>query len=118
MAEMEVYIAIAAFLVNFIGQIILLTWKLGQVQLNLTEKISAARMEIEEKQDTHVRQFGETIAAIRQKVADVELYSANNYIRREGFYKVQEKLTDDITALGNKIEARLLRMETKLDSKT
>lgn len=115
---MGAWVAVAAFILNFIATIVIGTWKLGQVQLALSDKISISRDEIEQRQDTNTRQIGETIAAMRQKLSDVELYGANNYIRREGFYKVQEQLTNDIKQLGEKLEARLLRMESKIDTKS
>lgn len=118
MDQMGSYVAVAAFALNFIATIVIGTWKLGQLQMALSDKITASRSEVEERQDDHVRAFGETVAAIRQKVSDVELSMANNFIRREGFYQVQQQLTSDIKSLGDKLETRLLRMETKLDSKT
>ena len=93
-------------------------WQLSRVEKALRDDINKSRDEIEEKQERAVHDVGETIAAIRQKLADVELYAANNYVRRDGFYKVQEMLTADIRALGDKIEARFVRLETKLDTKT
>lgn len=109
-------------LISLIATLLLMTaggvWKLSRVESALRKDITDSRDEIEEKQRQHSREFGETVAAIRQKVADVELYGANNYVRREGFYKVQEALTADIKAMGDKIELRLSRMETKIDSKT
>lgn len=93
-------------------------WQLSRVEKALRGDIAESRDEVERKQDRHSQEFGETVAAIRQKVADVELYAANNYVRRDGFYKVQEQMTSDIRALGDKIEARFVRLETKLDTKT
>lgn len=104
-------------------------WQLSRVEAALRKDIARARDEIEAKHDQeresiHVkldqdaRHFGETIAAIRQKVADVELYAANHYVRRDGFYKVQEEIKSELAKVVEKIEKRLERMELKLDSKT
>ena len=93
-------------------------WKLSRVETALSEKITKSRDEIEIRQDQHIHAVGETIAAIRQKANDIELFAANNYVRRDGFYKVQEKLTEDIKELGRNIDVRLQRMEAKIDSKT
>lgn len=109
------FVAVAGFLLNFVGTLIAGVWKLSQLEVRLRGDISKARDEIEMRQDQHSREFGETIAALRQKVADVELYAANNYVRRDGFYKVQEQLTADIKALGLEIKGRLERMEAKID---
>ncbi len=93
-------------------------WQLSRVEASLRKDITAAKEEVEGKQDNHSREFGETIAAIRQKIADVELYGSNNYVRRDGFYKVQEQFSADIRGLGDRIEARFVRLETKIDTKT
>lgn len=93
-------------------------WKLTRVESSLRENINEAKNEIESKQDNIVHDFGETIAAIRQKVSDVELFGAQNYVRRDGFYKVQEQLTADIRTLGDKMDARFQRLEVKIDTKT
>lgn len=113
-----VLIAVAAFILNFVGTIVAGVWKLSRLEIALRGDIEKARDEIEVRQDTKTHEFGETIAAIRQKVADVELYAANNYVRRDGFYKVQENLEGSIRALGDELKSRLERMEVKIDSKT
>jgi hypothetical protein len=91
-------------------------WKLSRVESALRADITAAKDEVEEKQSQHSREFGETIAALRQKIADVELYASNHYVRRDGFYKVQEQFTADLRALGDRIEARFVRLEAKIDN--
>lgn len=107
-----------ALVVTLLGMTAGGVWKLSRVESALRKDINDSKEEVEGKQTQHSREFGETVAAIRQKVADVELYTANNYVRRDGFYKVQEQMTTDIRALGDKIEARFVRLETKLDTKT
>lgn len=104
-------------------------WKLSRVETALRHDIVASentlrkdfgvsKDEIDKKQDIHSHDFGETITAMREKINQVELYAANTYVRRDGFYKVQEQLTTDIKVLGDKIDKRLERMEAKIDSKT
>lgn len=111
-------IAVAAFVLNFVGTIVAGVWKLSRLELALRADIGKARDEIELRQDGRSHEFGETIAAIRQKVGEVELYAANNYVRRDGFYKVQDSLTNSIQSLGQELKSRLERMEAKIDSKT
>lgn len=93
-------------------------WKLTRVETALREDIHKSRDEIEEKQERYTHDIGETVAAIRQRIADVELYGANNYVRRDGFAMVQNQLTADINKLGDRIETRLSKLETKIDTKT
>lgn len=111
-------IAVVAFALNFVGTLVAGVWKLSRLEIALRSDIGKARDEIESRQDGHSREFGETIAALRQKVGEVELYGANNYVRRDGFYKVQDNLEGSIRSLGDELKARLERMEGKIDSKT
>ncbi len=107
-----------AFIASLLGMAVGGIWKLTRVETALRECINASRVDVEEKQDRHSREFGETIAAIRQKVADIELFAANHYVRRDGFTQVQAQLTSDIQHLGDKIEERFIRLEAKIDTKT
>lgn len=107
-----------ALIITLVGLSGGFVWKLTRVERALSDKITDSRDEIERRQEQHSREVGETIAALRQKVNDVELHAANNYVRRDGFYKVQEALTQDIKELGRSLEGRLQRMEAKIDSKT
>jgi hypothetical protein len=92
-------------------------WKLSRVEAALRIDIKQSRDEIEEKQERVSRDFGEAVAAIRQKLHEVELWTANTFLRRDSFYKVQEELKTEMKALGDKIETRLERMEEKIDRK-
>lgn len=94
------------------------TWKLSRVETALRKDITDSKNETEEKQGRISREFGETIAALRQHLNNFQLEVADKYVRRDGFYKVRDELASDINRLGDKLEARLARMETKLDSKT
>ncbi len=107
-----------ALIVTLIGMAVGGVWKLSRVESALRKDITDSKQEIEEKQNQHSREFGETIAAIRQKVAEVELYAANTYVRRDGFYKVRDELSADIKTAVADLKADLRRMETKIDSKT
>jgi (p)ppGpp synthase/HD superfamily hydrolase len=85
-------------------------WKLSRVEAALRKDINDAREDIESKQERQSREFGETVAAIRQKVHDVEMYAANNYVRLDGFYKVRDELREDIRELGVQLNKRLDKM--------
>lgn len=111
--ELQLLVSLAAIIAAAIGGV----WKLTRVENALRDCISEARLDIEAKQNQHLREIGETIAAIRQKVADVELYAANNYVRRDSFYKAQENIEANIRDLGNELKKWLERMEKKIDSK-
>lgn len=92
-------------------------WQLSRVEKSLRDDIAKAKKEVEMQYDVDVRVYGETMSAIRQKIMDVELFAAQNYVRREGFQKVQDQITSDIRILGDKIEAKIDRMEERINAK-
>lgn len=77
---------------------------------------------IEEHQKDDIDQFammrrevGETFAALRTKVQEVELFSRDTFMRRDSAGKMQDALQSDFRSLGEKIDNRLERMEAKFD---
>lgn len=114
MIEPPLVALIATLLVMTAGGV----WKLSRVESALRKDITDSKQEIEEKQGKHSREFGETIAALRQHINNFQLEVANNYVRRDGFNKIRDELVHDISRLGDELKSRLERMETKLDEKT
>jgi hypothetical protein len=51
-------------------------------------------------------------------VHEVELWTANTFLHRDSVYKAQEDLKAEMKALGDKIDARLERMEEKIDRRS
>jgi hypothetical protein len=87
------------------------------------QKVEALNAKIDSKVDRQSREFGETVAAMREKMRELELYCRDTFVRRDGFYQVKAELSSDIKAmvgmigsLGSKIDARLERMEQKIDN--
>lgn len=61
--------------------------------------------------------FGETIMALKQKIADIELNAANNYVRRDSFGEAIKQVVESMAALRAEIRTDLQRMEHKIDAK-
>lgn len=93
-------------------------WKLSRVEIALHDAIAEGRKETDDRIDRQGRDVGETIAAIREKVREVELFIRDTYMRRDSFYQVQTSMEASMKALGEQIDKRLERMEAKIDSKT
>ncbi len=91
---------------------------LAQRQTTIDEKIEGLDRKIEEEMDSNRREHGEVVAAIRQKVSDDALYVRDHFLRKETFGPVMTRVENDIKNVGDRIEARLLRMEAKIDTKT
>lgn len=95
-----------------------LAGKLADMEKRLSQSIVEAKEEIESRQESSTKHFGETIAALRQKINDVELYGANHYLRREDMQSVKQELGTDLRDLGKELKAWLARLEQKIDTKT
>ena len=93
-------------------------WKLTRVEVALRGAIAASRQETDDRIETNARAVGETIAAIREKVREVELYCRDTFIRRDSFMQVQASMEASLHALGVDLKDWLGRLEKKIDTKT
>jgi hypothetical protein len=88
---------------------------LAAVETRLTEAINKSKTEIEERQDDHSREFGETISSIREHVRQVEFHIRDYYIRKDDF-GVHMKSHDDLLRTNfENVGLRLTRIEKALD---
>lgn len=94
------------------------TRAIGRLETSLRESIEKSRKEIDERLDSQSREFGETVQAMRQKIHEVEIWSRDNFMRRDGFYKVKDELTVQINGVRDELRKDLRRMEEKLDTKS
>lgn len=95
-----------------------LSKNLAAVEERLKLVIDATRKEIEEHQDTATHDFGETVAAVKEHVRQVEFHIRDNYIRKDDFI-VHMKQHDDLLRLNfANITSRLERIEKQLDNKS
>lgn len=94
------------------------TWALSQLKASVIAALTEHQKETDAEFAVVRREIGETGAALRQKINEVELWARDNYVRREGFYKVRDDLDAAISKLGDKIDNRLERMEAKIDNKS
>lgn len=79
-----------------------------------TNEFSRVREEI----DATARSFGETVAALKQRVNDDRLLAAETYLRRDGYYKAHEQLITMIANMRSELREDMVRLEQKLDTKT
>ena len=120
-ATIAVIIAGVALLSNLFPLIFGGGWhlkaNLTDIENRLTKAIKDSKMEIEEQQRTSVHNFGETFAALKEHVRQVEFHIRDNYIRKDDFI-VHMKSHDDLLRLNfANITSRLERIEAQLDKK-
>lgn len=94
------------------------TWKLATVKEALSEDIISHRDEVKDEMAADRRIVGEALQALRQKINDVELEGAKNYVRRESWHQAMNQLQTQLQAADKAAEERVLRIESKLDRLT
>jgi hypothetical protein len=114
-------LSLVTVLSGLLGAVIRGVWKLSTklstVEQSLRKEIGKSRDEIEERQEQHSREFGETVHAMGQKIRDFELWVRDHCVLTTNFDKVQGTLESSIHSLGQELKADLRRMEDKIDSK-
>ena len=70
---------------------------------------------IDEETDNTVHDFGETVAAIRQKMTDMELWNRDTFVTKSTFDVVMQQLRSDAERLADRIDGRFDRLEAKED---
>lgn len=116
-AVIGVIIGAVTIVVNILVLSIGGTWKLSELKASLVKEIHESKEEVEAGHAKYVREVGESLSALREKVREVELYCRDTFMRRDSFYEVNRANTEALKALGEKIEARLERMEAKIDAR-
>lgn len=108
----------AAFVLNLLGTVVGVTWKLSRVETSIKDALKVERREIDEAIDRVRQEAGEMGHALREKIREVELHGRDTFMRRDSFYESQKAQSADIKTLIDQVQARLERMEAKIDSKT
>lgn len=115
--EISVWLPLAGFVLQLAVIIIGGVWKLSKLESALISKIEETRREIDDRLDVQIREFGETASALRQKIHEVEIWVRDNFIRRDGFFKVRDEETDAIKEVRDELKDDLRRLEQKIDDK-
>ena len=114
----DLTIAIATLIISTIVIIVTGVWRLGLVRDELKDAINANRVELEHKidieTDTIRREFGETISALKEKLTQVELYIRDNYVSKNSFSTVLERILSELKSISDRFENRFLRMENEI----
>ena len=115
----EVAVDLAALVVSLVTSLIVGTWTLAKGQGRGDKKLAETKLDLERKIDAEtdntVHDFGETVAAIRQKMTDMELWNRDTFVTKSTFDVVMQQLRSDAERLEDKIDNRFDRLEAKLE---
>lgn len=120
-AHVAVLISAAVLAITVVQQLFGGGWrlsaKLSSMESAFTKSMADLKADLDERSERYVKDYGETAAAIRLKLHEIELDIAKNYTRRESFYQVNAENSTKLEAAFKRIDVRLERMEAKIDSK-
>lgn len=113
-------LGVVTFLTSLIGTAVGLTWRLSvvarEIREEADEKIKAVDTRCDLLADVLRREFGETAKAALQKIHELEIWSRDEFVRKQSFVIVNQETRQAIQDQGDRIEKRLDRMENKLDT--
>lgn len=110
-------VTIASFIFTAVVMLVTVTWRVSQAVADLRKAINESRDEIEAKQDVMQREFGETAAALRTKIHQVETWARDEFVRKSSFDNGLSRVEKMIESQFSKTDARLERMEGKIDAR-
>lgn len=111
------YVALISLGLNVLIAVVGVTWGVARLKESIGKEIAEQIEKVDAKIEAVRQATGETAAALRQKITEVELWNRDTFMRRDSFYKVMDGYGTDMRSAFEKIEARLERMESKIDSR-
>lgn len=110
-------IALAGLTLNILVALVGLTWGVAKIRDAVRAEIESHRERIDGELDALTRSVGKNLIELRDKIREVELYVRDTYLRRDSFNELMKGFSADLRSNFDKVEARLERMEAKIDSR-
>lgn len=82
---------------------------------NLQRDVSRLEREDMARGDTYRQEFGETAAAIRTKIHEVEVFSRDHFISKDTFASTIGRFEKALDNLGDRIEKRFDKFAERID---
>jgi len=122
-AWIAIGINVLVLIAGFIAVSVRTTWLVGEIKADIVKSIHdhgqediAEFAKIRQEIDDTARAFGETAAALRQKVVDVELNAEKTYVRRDGYWKAHEQLLQAMAEMRKEIREDFKNLEGKINN--
>lgn len=127
MNEPALYVSIGTA-ITAIGYAVKLTWKFRDLEKEMRKDFDAQIDNVQRDYSKAVREhmgdletmrheFGETVAAVRTKIHDVEMWNRDTFVRKDSFEMVIGRLEKSIEKLGDKIEDRIDKMVERIQQR-
>jgi hypothetical protein len=89
--------------------------RFASVERAIEQKTNDVRRELNEKIDTGLGAFGDTGNALRQALADAQMWNRDNFTRRDEFTQAVHQINRNIDSLRASTESSMKTFDEKLD---
>ena len=72
--------------------------------------------ENDQRFDALRREFGETASALRTKITEVELFSRDNFVRRDSLKEILSQYQDSLSQMIDDLKDWMARIEARMDN--
>lgn len=117
-SHMTAIIGAAMFFINIAVLLIGGTWKMSRLETALKDAIGQNRTEFEARMAQARTEYDARMAKLAEDALRLELRFGEHYVRRESFYQVADGLKAEFGVHAAHTEARMVRMEEKIDRLT
>jgi hypothetical protein len=112
-------ISILVYVTSLIGAVWTWAWKLGALKADQDTKRMEAearlRSEMDNANDQLSKRVGESLAAIRQKMTDMELWNRDNLVRRGDLQSIISLAERNALQASATVAAKLEHIDQKMD---
>ena len=91
--------------------------KIAEKDKALTTELIGLERRVESGIERATREFGETAAALRQKITETELWNRDNFVNKQTFNTVIGEIRRAWEQFEARLDVRLDRLEGKIDKK-
>lgn len=85
---------------------------------NLQRDVSRLEREAMARGDTYRQEFGETAAALRTKIHEIEVFSRDHFISKDTFVQTIGRIEKMFESFGDRLEKRFDKIDERFDKLT
>jgi hypothetical protein len=97
---------------TFIASVATGGWWFRGIKADLDKKIDK---KVDDLRERILRDTGESLAALRQKAVDMEIWNRDNFVRKAEFQNAVDSFTRSIDSLRSDMNSQYARLSDKID---
>lgn len=111
----EIWIALGGLFLHAVALTGTGIWQLSKVKTDLLAALTEHRLDVHRIVDEDRKDIQDSLAALQQRISEVETESLKTFVRRDSFHQIMERVSAENNAFKAMIEARFDRQDAKMD---